>query len=495
MNISDKILAISAELGPKKKDLDGQRKRLEDLTAQIAEIDDNDQEELLLTEVEEVGKGVDTLAGEVEGLEKKLDSYRAIEKRQAVGSRPAQQDAPAMIRPEAKQSKPGDLIVRSAVVAALSHLRRCPEQQLVEELYPDDLRFKSAMPMLMKTAAPIATTTDANYAAALVQEDIRGIMETIESQSVAAAMALWASRSGGMLVNFGQASSIRVPVLSPTGATPTEPAWVQEGGAIPVGSLSIGSTIINRYKLAEILVTTMELKDRSTVDIEALFRRAIERAYARVLDNAFLSATASTAGVRPAGILNGITVVAGDTTGGVASVTADLQAMTAELLAINESAVPVLAINNRNRMGLGFTTSALGEFLFRDELNSGRVLGVPIVSSGNVPHDTAVMVDVSSLAMALGTPEFDVSQVATIVMNNADDQPPTMADDGTAGGAVGTAGQVHAGQGVVPANTAGAGYAARSLWQTYSEGVRMIAPTSWQVMRAGSVAGRNTLSW
>ena len=205
MNISDKILAISAELGPKKKDLDAQRKRLEDLTAQIAEIDDNDQEELLLAEVEEVGKGVDTLTGEVEGMEKKLDSYRAIEKRQAVGSRPAQQDAPAMIRPEAKQSKPGDLIVRSAVVAALSHLRRCPEQQLIEELYPDDLRFKAAMPMLMKTAAPIATTTDANYAAALVQEDIRGIMETIESQSVAAAMALWASRSGGMLVNFGSA--------------------------------------------------------------------------------------------------------------------------------------------------------------------------------------------------------------------------------------------------------------------------------------------------
>ena len=62
-----------------------------------------------------------------------------------------------------------------------------------------------------------------------------------------------------------------------------------------------------------------------------------------------------------------------------------------------------------------------------------------------------------------------------------------MADDGTAGGAVGTAGQVHAGQGVVPANTAGAGYHARSLWQTYSEGLRGIFPASWLVMRAGSV--------
>ena len=55
------------------------------------------------------------------------------------------------------------------------------------------------------------------------------------------------------------------------------------------------------------------------------------------------------------------------------------------------------------------------------------MLGVPIVSSGNVPYNTAVMVDVSSLAMALGTPEFDVSQVATVVMTNADG---TIPDDG-----------------------------------------------------------------
>ena len=254
MNVSDKILALSAELGPKKKDLEAQQKRLQDITAQVAEIDDNEQEELLLAEVEEVGKGVDALTTEVEGLEKKLDSYRAIEKRQAIGARPADTAAPATIKSEKLQSKPGDIIVRSAVVAALSHLRRCPEAQVIEELYPDDLRFKAALPVLggafQKAAAPIATTTDANYAAALVDEDIRAIMETIESQSVAAAMALWASRSGGMLVNFGMANSVRVPVLSPTGATPTEPAWVGEGGAIPIGKLQIGSTILNRYKLA-----------------------------------------------------------------------------------------------------------------------------------------------------------------------------------------------------------------------------------------------------
>ena len=107
MNVSDKILALSAELGPKKKDLEAQQKRLQDITTQVAEIDDNEQEELLLAEVEEVGKGVDALTTEVEGLEKKLDSYRAIEKRQAIGARPADTAAPATIKSDRLQSKPG----------------------------------------------------------------------------------------------------------------------------------------------------------------------------------------------------------------------------------------------------------------------------------------------------------------------------------------------------------------------------------------------------
>jgi HK97 family phage major capsid protein len=286
-------------------------------------------------------------------------------------------------------------------------------------------------------------------------------------------------------------------VLSPTGANPTEPAWVAEGGAIPVGSFTIGSQVITRTKLCEILVTTMELKERSVVDIEALFRRVMERSYARVLDNALLSNLAAEPNLRPAGLLNGITVAAGDATGGVDSVTADLKAMMAEILAVNESAVPILLLNNQDRMALSFVTSALGEFQFRDDLNSGNVLGVPVVSSGNVPQGVAVMADLSSMAFALDAPEFDISNVATVVMADAGAAAPTMADDGA--GAVGTAGEVPTGINVVPnaatAAGAGAGYTARSLWQTMSEGIRMSAPTAWQVMRAGTIAARSGINW
>jgi len=506
MNISDKILAVSAELGPKKKELGELTAKLEDITKQVAETEDADQEELLLAESEEVGKQLDTLTGEVTALEKKLDGYRAIEKRSAAAARPAGESTgepsggPAFVKRQNMKHKPAQSIVRLGVVKALAHLRRMPDSAVAEELYGDDDHFKAVYQHVTKTAAPVATTTDTDYASALVQEEVRGLMEDIESMSVAAALSLWAQRSGGMLENFGGAASIRVPVLSPTGATPSEPAWVQEGGAIPVGSLQIGSKVISRYKLAEILVTTMELRERSLVDVEALFRRAIARAYSRVLDNSLLSAAAAVAGVRPAGLLNGLAgdnTGAGDANGGIDSVTADLQAMTAAIMANNESAVPVLLINSQTRMAMSFITSALGEYVFQSQLESGRVLNIPVVYSGNVkPADTAIMVDASSLAMALDVPEFDVSQVATVVMADADGTAPTMADDGA--GAVGTAGQVPTGinvvqDGVTPVHAAG--YTARSLWQTYSEGVRMIAPASWFMMRDGVVAQRTSITW
>jgi hypothetical protein len=195
--------------------------------------------------------------------------------------------------------------------------------------------------------------------------------------------------------------------------------------------------------------------------------------------------------------LAGANTGAGDATGGIPSVVADVKAMIGALLAANESAVPVMLLNNQTRMGLTFLTDALGMFTFRDDINSGNLLTVPVISSGNVPATVAMMVDASSIAMALDAPMFDISQVATIVMSNADGAAPTMADDGA--GLVGTAGQVQDGINVVPPAAtlagAGAGYTARSMFQTYSEAVRMIAPTSWALLRPNVVASRTAIAW
>jgi hypothetical protein len=161
----------------------------------------------------------------------------------------------------------------------------------------------------------------------------------------------------------------------------------------------------------------------------------------------------------------------------------------------------VLFINSQDAMSVGMMQTPLGEMMFQADINAGRLLGVDVVRSLNIPQGTAIMVDAAQVATAFDTPQFDVSDIATVVEASADAAAPTMAGD-TSGtgkpGAVGTAGQVPRDGGIPVsggAGAAGTGATARSLWQTYSVGVRMVLPVAWGVMRTGSVQAVNTLSW
>ena len=65
-------------------------------------------------------------------------------------------------------------------------------------------------------------------------------------------------------------------------------------------------------------------------------------------------------------------------------------------------------------------------------------------------------------------------------------------------GAVGTVGQVPVNSGIAVVGSTGAaqvGQQTRSLWQSYSVGVRMIAPTSWGLMRANAVHSTTAITW
>ena len=159
---------------------------------------------------------------------------------------------------------------------------------------------------------------------------------------------------------------------------------------------------------------------------------------------------------------------------------------------------PVLIINNLDALGVSMMTSALSEPIFAAELRSGQLVGIPVIVSANIAQHMAVMVDANYLATAFDPPTFDVSDVATVVEANADATPPTHADDGA--GAVGTAGQVPVNAGIAVSGAgaggaAAAGYTSRSLWQTYSLGIRMISPTSWGLMQTGAVQVKTATTW
>jgi hypothetical protein len=199
-------------------------------------------------------------------------------------------------------------------------------------------------------------------------------------------------------------------------------------------------------------------------------------------------------------LLNGLTAGTGVAGGGQAAVIGDIKALYNGMIAANLGARPVLLMNEADRVSAGFMVTSLGERVFADELMAGRLMGMEVISSTNVPKGELILVDASCLATAFDVPEFEVSDVATVVESNANITAPTMAATAAqaAVGAVGTAGQVPVNSGIAVAGSTGAattGFQARSLWQTYSVGIRMVAPTSWAQLRTGGVAYTTGLTW
>jgi HK97 family phage major capsid protein len=478
MSIAQRIEAAEAELVSMKDALVESMKALEAAP----------DEESLLIQVEELSAKV----------EKHSASVGALKKAEAVlASRAKPVEAPAVI-PSMKKDANGDgsLLWKIGTAQLLAHAQRKSVAEVLGTAYKDDERVSAAADFVQKSTVSPAMTATNGWAAELVRTDYQGFLNTLRTVSVAAALA-----SKSQQLSFGGFQSVTVPMRNPLGATLTEPAWVGEAGAIPLTQFSFGSMTLNRFKLAAITTMSNEIIQRSTPQIEGLLRDALSEAYAQVLDAALLSSVAAVAGVRPAGLLNGVTPATGTAGGGEAAVIADrkvaINAMTDKRL----GARPVLIIPTANRLSLSLMMNPLGQRAFADEIAAGRLLGVEVISSQNVAANTAILIDASTFATAFDTPSFDVSDVATVVESNANGTAPTMAATAAqvAVGAVGTAGQVPVNSGIAVAGSTGAattGFQARSLWQTYSTGIRMIAPTSWGLMRGkDAVHVTSTITW
>jgi HK97 family phage major capsid protein len=464
----------------------------DELVIATKSLEANPDDESLLHQVEELTSQVEKSTASINALTK---AEAALADRARTQAANGEVNAPAVISARQKSADEEGMIWKMGAVNLIAYAQKKTVEQVMAERYKGNTALAAAIDYVHKTAVNPAMTTVAGWAQELVQNDVRGFLDTLKTISVAAALA---SRSQS--VSFDGFNSITMPRRNPRAANQRhEPAWVGEAGYIPLTQFSFGSTVMSRFKLAAITTFSREIAERSTPQIEGLLRAALSEAYAEVLDDALLSAGAAVANVRPAGLLAGVTVAAGTAGGGDDAVRADVKAMITSLMATRGGVRPVLMVNDLDRLSLAMMTSPMSDPIFAGELASGRLLGIDIISSANVPQGTAIAVDAAAFASAFDAPQFDVSDVATVVEANADGAAPTHA--GTAGahaGAIGTAGQVPL-DGGIPVNggvgAANAGFTARSLWQTYSLGIRMVAPTSWALLRPGSVAAVNTLTW
>jgi HK97 family phage major capsid protein len=447
---------------------------------------------------------VELLSAEAVTISKAIENLTEVEKSIALNAQPVNLPAGINVNrgiangPHAKKEPVASMLIKGATVQLIAHLEKKHPEQVIAERYSDDDRVLPVHKHLTKSATGNASTTQVGWANELIRDEIGAFLETLVPVSAYAAL-----RAAGTPLDFGGAQSITIPRR---GGNPTDMAgaFVGENGAIPVGRTTLGSTKLNRYKMAVISTFTNELLERSTPSIEALVRQAIVEDTGISLDNALLDASAAVVGVRPASILNG---VAGQASAGntAADVITDLKFLMSYLATANIGAAPYLLINPVRLISLSTLTNATGTFIFRDEIAGGRLMGMQFISSTNVPSTQVIIIDASSFSGANDAPDFTVSDQATLVMANADGTAPTQAGDATdgTGGDLGTAGQVPAGGGIAvtgngtgaPAGTSVTNYQAMSMFQTYSTAVRMILPTSWGMSRPNVINRITGVGW
>jgi hypothetical protein len=469
MNLSDRIKAAEAAIIANKD-------KLVEVTKNLEATPDDDS---LLAQCDE-------LSAQVEQQTKSLESLKKAES--ALAERAAAQ-APAVIKSfDNREQKPFAILAKQASIALIAHQERKTVEQVLAERFKGD-QVASA---IVKTAVLGADTTTAGWAAELVRNDVAGFIEALKPVSVYAGLAGF-----GTAIPFGNANTITVPRRGVTGGLAG--AFVGEAGVIPVGRSSFGSQILERYKMAVISVFSRELSRVSTPQIEELIRTGMLNDTAVALDTALLDGAAAVAGVRPAALTRGAATAAGTAGGDIDAVVADIKGMVGTMVAANTGARPVLIVPATSKLNLGLMQNAMGEFSFRDEVANNRLLGIPLIASTTVPDATAILVDAAYFATAFGTPEFDVSDTATLTMANADGTAPTQAMDNA--GALGTAGQVLPDRGISVhggvSGAASAGYQAQSMFQTWQSAVRMVMPLSWGVMRppAEAVVTRTAITW
>ncbi len=456
--------------------------RIEELREQVADIvkgAEDTNRDLLDEETDQI----EALEGEIESAEKSLRGLQSAEKSLSLRSENRDKTKVVQFAPAAarKNEEPGALLSKAATVAILAHIQKRSPEDILRERYSHDDRVAPIFNLIQnKAAQTTATTTAAGWAAELVDDDTVGFLNSLEAVSIYGAMA-----AGGVAIPFGNANSITVP--NRVGNGQVAGSFVGENATIPVKSDQHGSTTFNRYKAAVITVFSEELARTSTPQIEALLRDGIRQDTGDMLDSVVTDpAAAAVAGIRPASPWNGADnqASAGTT---LDNILTDLRFLMDTLSAANAGRNPRFVMNPARLSGLSMLTNANGSFVFRDELAQGRLMGISLIVSTNCPADQVYIIDLADFGTAFGTPEYNVSDQATIVMADDNGVAPTMTDPN----AVSVAGslKVSDAAGTTPPTVV------KSMYQHWSIALRMVMPVSWGMMRAGTAAYLTGVAW
>jgi hypothetical protein len=373
------------------------------------------------------------------------------------------------------QQPPGTTLARVLLAVSRAKAQDRDVASLAREMFRDD----TAVHAIARTLTGSADTSTADWAAALVRTETRALIEEL------APISAWATLGAlGVATSYNGAQSVVVPDVAP--GDQVAGGWTGEGGVLPLVAGGLASARVKRHKLGGIIAITQELRRASDADAVSIMRGLLLTFLGNLLDSSMLDAVAEVPGVRPAGVLYGVTPIAGAAGGGETALAADLKAVAAAFLAAGVNPASMALIVSPME-AISLATMPLGAFT------------VPVIASAFVAPGSAVIVAAAHFATAADPVEIDSSEEATLTMANADLTAPTQAGAAVGGGAVGTAAHEVIRDGGIPVSggtgASVAGATALSMFQGWMLGVRVVLPCSFAITRAGAVQQITGITW
>ena len=322
----------------------------------------------------------DTLATEVEAIDKDLTRLRRLENTKASAAKPViKAETPfegaasrgGITLPYAvpKQSiAPQDYVWRSLVCKLKAHFTKQTPLDVLKQEYGDDEPTRAVLNMITKAAAVPADTTTSGWASQLVDTSIQDFFTALMPNSVYPALA---ARGGKF--SFGRAGIVSMPTRA---STPTiAGSFVAQGAPIPVRQGAFSAITFTPKKMAVISTFTREIAEHSTPAIEGLIRQAIIEDTAVAINSVLLDATAATT-TRPAGLKAGVSATTATAGGALAALIGDIRGLTSALITGSNGNLrsPVWIMNPGDVLAASLlpATAGGGEFPFKTELAAER---------------------------------------------------------------------------------------------------------------------------
>ena len=337
----------------------------------------------------------------------------------------------------------------------------------LRDLYKDGKNSEFTAAVLRAAVNP-ANTTVATWAAELVQTDTTPFLDRLMANSIYLPLS-----AAGVKYTFGNAGVLKIPVRA---STPTLAGnWTAEGGAKPVKRASFTTVTLSPTKLSIISTFTEEMAQYSAQSIEQIIRQAMSDDTSAALDAFLIDSVAASAGVRPAGLLNGVTpITASAASTPAGKMVADLNALAAAIEAAGGGRNIIYIMNPAQARLLGTATSTTGDFIFADPSSAAARFGGRLIVSATCPAAKVIAIDAADFATAQGdAPRFAVSTDATL---HEEDTTPLALTTGAQG------------SGVVASPM-------RSLFQTDAVAVRMSMYVTWGMRRTGMVQTITAVGW